>query len=439
MNSIKIVSKYLLIFFSAVILGIVLLVLVSLIPKKYIEKNVILSALYLEEEGEIVYKETLTKQFWKNARITYNHNSTDAIMINNVYSIDRNNILESILLARRNYIPGITTNVVKNKIGDLSFNTEYNSIFSPTKELADIVINKSNIDSYEYARYWHGYIVILNILLLFFDIIQIKKLMTLILLVAFLFLTYLLYKKRPIYAIAFALSFISVNILSWGGILQGMFVMIIAMILSIFIALKKIPTNKLNTVLFVTGILTAYLDFLTTPIVTFLLPMIILNIFKDDNTSLKEEIFNNIKSGLAWLFGYCAFFIAKWVVVDLICQTDIIKNSFEQIGYRMDSGKTHNIRIKALINNVLFSINIIYIIICSLALISYTFNAITKGKKYILNTKNVLYCIYGIIPIIWYAIFAQHSFQHFHFTYRTIVITILCLILSATNNERKKL
>lgn len=201
-EKIRLILKYLVIFISMVILGLLLLILVALIPEKYIEKNVKESAEVLYEEGENVYTPTLLKQLWLNDNCIYGHNASDAIMINQIYSIDRKDIFNSILLVRRNYIPKVTTDVIGDKLGNLLYNENYSGFLNPTAELKDTVEHK-NIKAYEYARYWHGYIVILNILLVFFNLSQIKILISTILISTFLLLTYLIYKEKPICAIMF--------------------------------------------------------------------------------------------------------------------------------------------------------------------------------------------------------------------------------------------
>lgn len=397
MKEAKLVLKYLVLFITMVILGIFLLIIVYLIPKKYIEKNIRESAEILYEEGGRVYTQTIFTQLFFKDKYTYGHNATDAIMINNVYSIDRNNILDSILKIRRNYVPGVTTDVKADENGNLLYNEKYEGL-NPTAELMDTIEGK-NIEAYEYARYWHGYIVILNILFVFFNFTQIKILMTIILLTSFLILTYLIYKKNPIYSILFFISFISMNILSWGAILQGMFVMIIAIVFSIFIALRKITISNLNISLFLIGILTAYVDFFTTPLITYLLPMVVFNIFCDEKLGLKKAFGVFVKTAIAWLLGYSMFWATKWILFDLIEGTNIVSISINQIIFRMNySGNLDSIYLKsyALIINLLYSIDFANIAIVSLSIILFNNNLYKYGKEYLLNEKNIMYCVYRI-------------------------------------------
>lgn len=437
MNNLKEFAQYVFILIVAIILGITMLIAVSLIPKKFIEENIKISEQQLYEEGKTKYSNTFFKQIFLGSYSLYNNNATDAIMLNNVYSIDRDNIIDSILKVRRNYVPGVTKIVEKESNGNLSSSQKYDGEINLILELRD-TINQKDIVSYEYSRYWHGYIVILNILLVFLNFTQIKILMTVLLLFTFLLLSFLIYKRNPKNSIMFVTSFIAMNILSWGATFQGILVLIIAMLFSLFIAFKKVSNKTLNKLFFCIGILTAYFDFFTTPLITLLLPLLVLNIFEYSNSNAKYMISKSVKNIIAWSIGYGLFWCSKWIIIDIVYGTSVIKLSILQAIYRMNETGKITEHIYALKVNLLYPINILYIVVLCISIIKFLYNTIKYGKRYIFNSKNILYYIYGIIPILWFLIFAQHSKQHFDFTYKTGVITLLCIALSAVDIEKEK-
>ena len=149
--------KYILLYIAITAIFLSSLLIVSYIPQKAIKANVSESADIMVEEGE-------KRRFRSFGRSLFNDNSTDAIMLNLTYTIDEENKLESIIKARRNYVPGITEKIVEDIVGDLPHETEE---YLMTDELFDTVNGKKQV-SYEYTRYWHGYIVILRILLTLF-------------------------------------------------------------------------------------------------------------------------------------------------------------------------------------------------------------------------------------------------------------------------------
>ena len=50
-----------------------------------------------------------------------------------------------------------------------------------TEELSELVNHNSEQKVYEYARYWHGYLIFLRPLLLMFNITQLRVILTILL------------------------------------------------------------------------------------------------------------------------------------------------------------------------------------------------------------------------------------------------------------------
>lgn len=90
----KIILKYFIIFIIIIAIFILALVLSSLFPRDWIQKNTEESAIILKSLGNPA--KVLNTLF---------DNDTDTLMVNNAYSMNPNNVLESALLGRRNYLP----------------------------------------------------------------------------------------------------------------------------------------------------------------------------------------------------------------------------------------------------------------------------------------------------------------------------------------------
>ena len=284
---IKNIFKYLITFVVLTIIFLLFLILISMIPKKYIEKNMQRSAKQLFEQTESIFVDS-------NGREIYNHNSTDAIMLNIVYSMDRDNIIESILRARRNYIPGVSINFFEDEVGNLKSSSKR---FLMTNELLKLV-NGERQKVFDYARYWHGYIVILIPMLMVFDVIGIRIILQCILLTLLVMLLYYISKRRSWkYSFIFLLAFIALDLFTWITTIQGILIMILAVLYSLLIASGKITHKNLNINLFIVGALSAYLDFFTTPLMSFLLPVITYKLVNLEETSFVKEL-------IAILLGY---------------------------------------------------------------------------------------------------------------------------------------
>lgn len=428
---IKNIFKYIIAFGVTTIIFLLALIFISSIPKEYIENNIKKSSEELLFQSESIFVNS-------NGRSIYNHNSTDAIMLNIIYSIDRNNLLESVLRARRNYIPDVSTRFVEDTVGNLKFNSKR---FLMTKELYNLVTD-NNQKVFDYARYWHGYMVVLVPLLLLFDVLEIRIILQIILLFAFVILLYYISKRRNWkYSLIYLLVFLAFDLLAWITTIQGILVMIIAVMLSMFIANGKINSKNLNICLFFSGALTVYLDFFTTPIVTLLLPIITYKLVNLEESTFIKELINIIKNGIAWVFGYLGIWIMKWIITDLVLNTEIIKLSFEQIILRIGIGGkkvNENLNLFALLKNCMYSANILNVITFIITFISGLILLVKKNVKYYFKSSKLCYYICAIIPIAWFFIVANHSEQHYFFTYRTLLVTLLGSMLIVFDNRKNK-
>lgn len=188
--------KYITIFLVLIVVYVVSLVLTSLIPRDLIDKQVKQSANTLVQEGNHYIIDFNIKSILLD-------NYTTALMINNAYSMDSKEPLASSLLVRKNYLPGITKIIYETSSGDLIGASKYEE-FDGVNELQG-TINREITESYEYARYWHGYLTILKPLLLVFNVNQIRIISTILIIILSLYLrlSYLQKDKQKNNAIIF--------------------------------------------------------------------------------------------------------------------------------------------------------------------------------------------------------------------------------------------
>lgn len=429
----KVFLKYVLLYIIITVLMLGLLLIVSFIPKETISENVKKSAILLNDQGEKVFFNSFGSKL-------FDDNSTDAIMLNLTYTIDEDNKLESIIRARRNFVPGVTKEIVPDVVGDLPYEAGY---FSMTEEFLKTIQGKEQI-AFEYGRYWHGYIVILRLLLCFVDIAGIRIITQLTILVLLAILMYYLGKNNSWkFSIAIFLSFVATDLFTWIYTIQGRFVAIIALLISVFVANKKINNKNLNVWLFISGALTAYFDFLTTPLLSLLLPIVVYTAINNDKTTFRQEIAKILKNFVAWGFGYVGLWATKWIIADLLFDTNIIKISLIQIYYRIfgiNNSKVIKIKnIESLKINVKISINYLVIIIYELTLVWAIIKKVYFRKKgMFLSTNKIPYYICIIVTLMWYFIVAEHSHKHFFFTYKTMVIPLIATTFIVFDNKEKK-
>lgn len=425
--------KYVLLYILLTVLMLGALFLVSFIPKETIEKNTRKSALTLYYEGEKVYFNSL-------GRDLYDDNSSDAIMFNLTYTIDEQNKLESIIKARRNFVPGVTKEIMPDTVGNLPFESNK---FSMTKEFLNTVEGNEQT-SFEYGRYWHGYIVILRILLCLFDVTVIRLITQLtIILLLILLMYYLIKNDKWKLAITLFLGFVATDLFTWTHIIHGKYVIIVALFISVLVANKKINKNNFNIWLFISGALTAYLDLLTTPILSVLLPIVIFTSVNDDEISFKNQLIRLIKNLIAWGFGYFGIWVTKWIISDLFYGTDIIKVSMTQIYYRVfginndDGIEIKNI--ESLLRNIIISSNYLVIAMYVVALGWALIKKIHSHQKRIyFSCQKIPYFACIIITLVWYFVISEHSHKHYFFTYKTMLIPLIATTFIIFDNKEKQ-
>ena len=420
-------KKYIITFFGLISIFILLLTIVSAFPSSWIKDNVYESAVLLKYEGNRKWTYVLEKleqmQF---------DNYTDALMINTAYSIDSKTPTYSAFIARKNYIPGVTKTIQKDEVGELKSSSKYSG-HDEVGELFDTVNGKGE-ESFEYARYWHGYLTFLRPLLLVFNLEQIRIFIILICLALAGVLAYLINKEiNTKSAIIVMLGLLGVEYFIIGLSMQGTPVFLISVIASILIIYNYKKINHIPLVFFIIGMLTNFFDFLTVPMVTWGLPIIIyfMLLQKNENKTLKEQFIIFVKISIAWFLGYILTWLTKWYLVDIFYGRDLIKVAIGQIFYR-SVGQTEVEGVSALYA-IKYNVDymIIPLFISLLIIIDKGINILCiYHKKHNVELKisnSIIYLIIAITPFIWYILLTNHSCYHAFFTYRNLLLTIIAL------------
>ncbi len=440
MKKLKEVLKFIGVFILLISIYFILLTLISIFPSNLIRENIMESADYLiekpeSEKIELSYKNVYIFQF------------TNALMLNTAYSIDSTSPIESFLVARKNYIPGVTQIIHEKTPKDLqSAEKYYDETSSKTdayqiKELYDTAYENDLYESFEYARYWHGYLVYLRPLLLLFNYQQIEILSTILFFALLIIVAVLICKKiNPLIAISLIFSFLAVDIHIISVSINEVTCFILSLIFALYILLKDGNINKIGMLFFIIGSITNFIDFLTNPILTYALPILMyfLIIQKKRNITIKEIINIYFKTSILWALGYGLTWCSKWIITDLCLNKGIIENALEQVKFRSNEEKY---TIKQLYECLMIfidekTIDVTFMLSTFFMFIQYVIShpirknkktvkksiSIVKTKLYILTKiRDIFPYFIGIfIPIVWYAVLFNHSVVHRFFTYRNV-------------------
>ena len=427
---------YLLLFIILISSYMILMTLSSLIPSSWIENHVRESSETLFEEGE----RNVYDLKYKKARI---FTFTDALMINTAYSIDSSSPMQSFIFARKNYIPGQTKYIYPDSQYNLGANEKYidkkTGDLHQTKELYALMHGEKIEDSYEYARYWHGYLVVLRPLLLLFNYESIRVFLFIISLILIGAICYLLYKKIDLMtAIIFLIGLLSVDILVVTQSINEILIFLVAFISIIILLLRKDIKKNIGAFFFIVGSVSSFIDLLTAPVVTLGLAAItyFLLLQKQEKANLKIYILELLKIGISWVLGYGLTWIAKWVITEVFFGRPMMSQVLTQASFRTNvpivKGKDMfnrwqiiSINIKELSKPTIIANTVIVIVYALILVICNYKNCNIKN--------NIIKCIPYVatlfFPIIWFMVIKQHSYTHVFFVYRTLSISIISLLL----------
>jgi len=407
----KILKQFALVYFSLLLLFTILIVAVHFIPRAAIRDNVIKSTQTIQEEG--LYHKIL------NFKLFQLDNYTDAIMLNEAISGDSKKPIESALKNNWN----------KSK--------KYFELVNDTQDFANG--NFSNLQTHMYGRYWHGYLVTLKPLLVFFDYSNIRIINFILLFSLFIWCLYEVYQKLGIkIMIFFILSFLSINFFIIPLSLQFSSVFYITLI-SIILILRRsensVGNNWIFLLFFAIGGLTAFFDLLTAPLIALSLPVVIYFLkYKNQNTFQ-----NLIYISISWGIGYGLLWASKWGIGILLTGDDFMSTVLYQIGQRTNLNVYKEMEMT--LPNIIYFLfyylrkyNLIFMFWLSIsialtALVSYFYFLKSKIVFY----KNITFLLIVLMFPVWAIILKYHTIQHGWYTWRSIIGMVFSFLIFIDN------
>ena len=414
---------------GSIALGYLLLVLVYCIPTKKMEINLKESAAIFVEEGTYPQKINSYIDSWLD-------NWTDSLMLLTAVREDSEPAYISAALNSRNLI----------------------SDKNPCESLIQIYAEKNtdNLKSVKYGRYWHGYLVFLKPLLLFFDYGEIRYINMFVQMLLFAFAAVLLSKKeRGLYILPLALSWLFLNPLSTMLSIQFSIVtsIVFSQIIVMLIFEDKYYKKPFLVVMnfFVLGCIVNYFDLLTYPLVALGIPLAYwFNACELKKRSNIISVFGNIaKYCVAWVCGYGGMWIGKWLLGSIVTGENILSDAMNQVAVRTDNTVAQEeFSFTELMGRLFYASNKLVICFAIFAIVLLVIYGMFKKKIKISLNSFVVCSIIGAMPFVWYAVLGNHSWIHFWFAYRELAIFINALLMLAVGliqnsterlEERKKI
>lgn len=419
---------------SGIILGAVLLTLVYLIPQYMIHDNIHSSVTVLKNEMYIPILRDIN---------TYAYDNED----------DINSQFIPAGLARP-MLQGIDASKLDNMTDGFMYNISYIQNGNALKDaiLGEYIISEGGENDpvtwlydymygvereyrySDYARYWHGYQIFLRPLSVVMNISSIRFLNMSMQLSAVIFLLALLVKKnKSNLIIPFFVMWVFLVPVTLFYSLQYSTAFYVTLLTCIFVVSKfdMWDTRKMCLLFEIAGILLAYFDFLTYPMVCFGVPAILyFSLDSDRYLGVRDRLKEFIVFGFSWSFGYAGMWSGKWLLAAMFTEKDVlgsVKNSIkirssadiEGMSVKLMDVLQKNLNVYK--SNVFILIFVLALVLCVLFYFKY------KHKK--LNYSVVaLLLLCCILPFAWYMMMRNHSFVHARFTFREYAVLFYALI-----------
>lgn len=282
----------------------------------------------------------------------------------------------------------------------------------------------------KYARYWHGYQVFLRPLLISSSYQQIRLITTACFFILIFSCFYMLCKRTSfLCGMMFVISMISVKCLVIPVSLQysNMFLLMLAVFLIALLFYKQ--KRDWSVFFFLVGSVTNFFDYLTTPLITLGIPLIVILLLDAAVTKPIKQLSNVIRYSALWTVAYGVTWFTKWVLASLILKKDIIKDAMETIFFRVNGNEEHTVsRISAVKENIEVFVSgrmlLIFVVIILLLVIC----VIRAHKDWSVCISAVPVLFIGLYPYIWYVVLANHSQIHSLFTYRNQLLTVFAVL-----------
>lgn len=423
----KQILKYIGVFIITLLTLIILQHLAISIPNKYIEKNMIETVKYYEgqENHELLLELENSPKYLNKSLIIDNY--TDCLTLNMLWNTD-------------------TTEVNKWK-QQVLMPYYYNGYGTMSENLKETVVN-NKLPNTEYSRYWHGSMIYLKPLLVFFNIKQIKIINCIIIILLTIYLLKLIYKKSKKLFMSFIIGLLSIGYFVIPFCFEYYFAFLIMLISSIVtMKILKKDDKYFYYLMIISGILICFMDFLTCETITLVIPLL-LKLYFDKKKTTKEKFIFIIKSCLCWGLSYAITFASKWIISALVIGAKSFVNTWNKAKIRIYEIPIIDAEMaipKILLTtiSILFPFNIIkdpVIIPIVTLLFVIWFYVFSLSKK--TKAKYSLLLLICLIPLARLTILFAHTAGHYFFDYRAllpIAIVASLIIITGIKKEIKNL
>ncbi len=286
----------------------------------------------------------------------------------------------------------------------------------------------------EYPRYWNGVVIFYKVLLLFFNIADIRMLNMILQISLLCFIVYLMVKKdmsEYIFLFLVAIMFINPVTMLLSVKFSSEYIPMLLGIIVILLYGERIDKIKSGWPYYFAAIgsITSFLCMLSFPGITLGIPLIVM-IWKMGE---KEVIKKAITGTFFWTLAYGITWIMKWIICTLFTDYNLLEDAFERADF-YSAGQSENAPLaERIMRNIIIYDQAGYKVLLIVAIL-FVVTSICFGYKNnaIRMVETKLYdviCGYLIVLFIPFGIFAAlgngYSYEHSYMAHRQLSIAVV--------------
>ena len=384
-----------------------LLCLSSLVPRDTISRN-------MESSAQLLCERKVFYDKLENVAASRIDRYADSILLNIAWCFDNKTPLTSVIRSAYYSVPIRDENenfleaVTENKEGNL-----------------------------QYMRYWHGSAGLVRIFSVLGNVRALYILNGIVIFLLIAVLLFLMVRHRMnALAVAICIGTVMVSIWFVPFSLEYTWTVMLAYLFSIaiFITIIRKPERPLYGLFLFSGMLTCYMDFLTTETLTLTLPLLI--VLYTEHREKRDNYKRAAGYAAVWAIGFVMTWITKWVLASLILKENVMPYITEHVSERLGGNiglSLPGYLIGALWRNlsclfpfgygpagIVAGFGLLIFAIYRL----YVYKVSGWDRNYI-----IALAVVAVIPFIRFLVLHNHSYLHYFFTHRALMGTVAAIVL----------
>ena len=296
-----------------------------------------------------------------------------------------------------------------------------------------------------YPRYWHGYLTVLKPMLLVTNVGGVRVYNFYLQFVLMVTAIVLLYNRLGlIYTASFTLVLLTLNPITLVMVFQidaTVYIMLLAVILALW-QNEWLWDNGLYPYFFLfIGILTAFFDFFTFPLVGFGIPWLVYCILNKRRLPGCDSMIGLFGHGACWLLGYAGMWSGKWLVSWLLTGYNTVYDAYLSIGHRVSHtdwlGETITPWDAVIQNCTVFFMDPLAFVILAIFCF-FVYHIVITKRLVIQGRASATFLLMAALPFLWYIGLCNHSYISAGESYRHLVVTEFAALCLFIENLRDK-